>query len=136
MGLFDNIKKMGENLGKEIEKGLNSDAVKNIKNAVTNATSAGNKANSQSSKEIPSEYSEFPKFRDITTDLSTKETEKYTRCTMNYRNVTDNEVSEYISKINSLGYVKGSDVRFDKGNTYIIVDSNCGDLNLVFHIKR
>ena len=55
---------------------------------------------------------------------------------MNFYNVTEQEVSDYISKINSLGYIKGSNVRFDKGNTYIIVDKNYGDLNLVFHIKR
>ena len=135
MGLLDNLKKFGENIGKEIEKGIESDTFKNIKKSVTNINIT-NTHKQQNPKEIPAEYSEFPKFRDTTTDLSTKETEKYIRCTMNYSNVTDSEVSEYISKINSLGYVKGSNVRFDKGNTYIIVDNNYGGLNLVFHIKR
>ena len=137
MGLFDSIKKFGENIGKEIEKSVGQDAFKNIKDAVTNnANASNNQHSSQNTKEIPAEYSEFPKFREVVTDLSTKETNQYRRCTMNFENVTEQEVSEYVTKINSLGFVRGSKVRFDKGNTYIIVDNQYGDLNLVFHIKR
>ena len=87
-------------------------------------------------KEIPEEYSEFPKFREECTDLTTKKTDKYIRCTMNFYNVTDREVEDYIYKLRTLGYERGSDVRFDKGNTYIIVDNGSSSLNLVFHIKR
>ena len=142
MGLFDSLKKFGEDIGKEIEKGVNSEAFKNVKNAVENAANSASSeiksfvdSNTPKTKEIPAEYSEFPKFRDTVTDLSTKETEKYTRCTMNFSDATEQEISEYISKINSLGYVKGSNVRYDKGNTYIIVEGDYG-LHLVFHIKR
>ena len=130
MGLFDSLKKISKEIGKEIGKTVESATFKNV------ANEAHSNLNSQKTKEIPAEYSEFPKFRDIVTDLSTTETAKYTRCTMNFSNVTDQEISDYISKINSLGFVRGSNVRFDKGNTYIIVDNKYGDLNLVFHIKR
>ena len=138
MGILDSLKKIGEDLGKEIEKNVGSEAMKDIKNAVSSVKqSVSNEINAVSSpKEIPAEYSEFPTFRDEVKDLTTKETDKYIRCTMNFNNVTEEELSNYISKINSLGYVKGSNVRYDKGNTYIIVDDNYGDLNLVFHIKR
>ena len=134
MGLFDSLKKIGKEIGKEIEKTVESAAFKNVNNNTSGET--GFNSTSKNTKEIPAEYSEFPRFRDIVTDLSTIETAKYIRCTMNFSNVTDQEISEYISKINSLGYVRGSNVRFDKGNTYIIVDNKYGDLNLVFHIKR
>ena len=137
MGLFDSLKKLGEDLGKEVEKAVESDTFKNIKDTVSNASNKiSSSLNTQTTKEIPAEYSEFPRFRDNVTNLSTKETEKYIRCTMNFHNVTDQEISDYISKINSLGYIKGSNVRFDKGSTYIIVDNSSGDLNLVFHIKK
>ena len=141
MGLFDSLKKLGEDISKEVEKSVGSETFKNLKDAVANASAnASNEIHSYSNngpaKEIPEEYSEFPKFRETVTDLSTKETEKYIRCTMNFSNVTEQEMAEYISKINSLGYVRGSNVRFDKGNTYIIVDNQYGNLNLVFHIKR
>lgn len=55
---------------------------------------------------------------------------------MNFYNVTDREVEDYIYKLRTLGYERGSNVRFDKGNTYIIVDNGSSSLNLVFHIKR
>ena len=131
MGLFDDLKKLGQDLGKEIEKNVGADTLKNIKDAVSNATSVvGN------TKEIPEEYSEFPVFREECKDLYTKETNKYTRCTMNFYNVTEKEIEDYIYKLRTLGYSRGSDVRFDKGNTYIIVDYKSENLNLVFHIKR
>lgn len=139
MSLFDSLKKLGEDISKKVEDTVKSDAFKDVKNAISKNVQNGNSASSNNApktKEIPAEYSEFPKFKDIVTDLSTKETGAYTRCTMNFPNATEQEISEYISKINSLGYVKGSNVRFDKGNTYIIVDNQYGDLNLVFHIKK
>ena len=145
MGLFDSLKKLGEDIGKEIEKGVNSEGFKDFKNAMEGAvkdasegirSATGLNSNAQSTKEIPAEYAEFPKFRDIVTELSTRETDKYIRCTMDYPNATTQEISDYISRINSLGYVKGSNVRFDKGNTYIIADTVNGGLHLVFHIKR
>lgn len=132
MGIFDDLKKLGQDLGKEIEKNVGADTLKNIKDAVSGAVSVGGSKN----KEIPEEYSEFPKFREECTDLTTKKTDKYIRCTMNFYNVTDREVEDYIYKLRTLGYERGSDVRFDKGNTYIIVDNGSSSLNLVFHIKR
>ena len=145
MGLFDSLKKIGEDIGKEIEKGVNSEGFKDFKNAMEGAVkdaqnginnfSASNPV-SKPAKEIPIEYSEFPTFSGNPDELKTTETDKYTRCTMDFYHATEQEVSEYTSKISSLGYIKGSRVRYDKGNTYIIVDTDNGGLNLVFHIKR
>ena len=145
MGLFDSLKKIGEDIGKEIEKGVNSEGFKDFKKAIGDAAKeasdemssiTGTNSSSQNLKEIPAQYSEFPTFKEGAPYLKTTETEKYIRCTMEYPNASDQEISEYVSKINSLGYVKGSNVRYDKGNTYIIVDTENGGLNLVFHIKR
>ena len=143
MGLFDSLKKLGQDLEKEIENGVGKDAIQNIKDAVANA-GAGTATNSfshnsntgGSGKTIPTEYSEFPVFEGKLENVSTKETNNYTRCSMDYYNVTDEQVHNYILKINSLGYTMGSKVRYDKGNTYIIVDNQYGDLNIVYHVKK
>ena len=139
MGLFDSLKKIGQDLEKEIEKNVGSDALRSFKDAALNSNDLGSNgifSNNRNSKEIPAEYSEFPKFRENAEYLTTTETNKYIRCTMDYPNATDGEISGYISKINSLGYIRGSNVRFDNGNKYIIVDTENGGLHLVFHIKR
>ncbi len=145
MGLFDSLKKIGEDIEKEIEKGINSEGFKDFKNAMEGAVKDASNgirsftetnSSAQNLKAIPEAYREFPTFREGAPYLKTTETEKYIRCTMEYPNASDQEISEYVSKINSLGYVKGSEVRYDKGNTYIIVDTENGGLNLVFHIKR
>ena len=39
MGLFDSLKKLGEDLGKEIEKGVNSEAFKSVKDTLTDRKS-------------------------------------------------------------------------------------------------
>lgn len=135
MGLFDSLKKLGEDLGKEIEKGVNSDAFKSVKDTLANV-GASVSNNASQGREIPEEYMGFPKFRETVKELSTKETPNYTRCTMDFSNVSQDEVEAYTTQLNQLGYVKNSPVRYDKGNTYIIVDYAYGELNLVFHIKR
>ena len=56
---------------------------------------------------------------------------------MDFYSVTEQEVENYRNQIRGEGYVQNTDVRFDKENTYIIVDYSSGsDLNLVFHIKK
>ena len=139
MGLFDSLKKLGADLEKEIEKGVGKDALQNLKDAVANAGNTnGYTNNSRNGKayEIPTQYSEFPTFPKNPDELKTAETDKYERCTMDFYNASEQEVAEYVSKIVSLGYMKNTNVRYDKGNTYIIVDTEKGGLNLVFHIKR
>ena len=136
MGLFDSLKKLGEDLGKEIEKGVNSEAFKSVKDTLANVGASVSNNDSTQGKEIPQEYMGFPKFRETTKNLSTKETPNYTRCTMDYSNVSQDEVDAYTNQLIQLGYVKNTAVRYDKGNTYIIVDYAYGELNLVFHIKK
>jgi hypothetical protein len=135
MGLFDSLKKLGEDLGKEIEKGVNSEAFKSVKDTLTNVGASVSNNVSQS-REIPQEYMGFPKFRETVKNLSTKETPNYTRCTMDFSNVSQDEVDAYTNQLIQLGYVKNTAVRYDKENTYIIVDYAYGELNLVFHIKK
>jgi len=87
-------------------------------------------------KRIPDAYSQFPMFEGNITNLSERKEEKYTRCTMDYKNVSEEEFNNYILKVESLGYIKASKVKYEKENTYIIIERNSNMLHLVFHIKR
>ena len=142
MGLFDELKKISkgdiEKFGKDIVSNIQNvtnEISTNVSNEIKNAT--GVDVNKTSKKEIPEEYSDFPTFSKDPDDLTTKETDTYTRCSMNFYSTTEEEIQAYIMKIQSLGYYKGSKVRFDKGNTYIIVDEDGPNgLNIVFHFKK
>ncbi len=157
MGLFDDLKKLTNDISKEIEKsGVKDDLakfgknisegmqdleknaqefIKNAQNSSEDGTNPFRKENN--TKEIPAEYSEFPTFDKAPNNLKTIETEKYKRCSMDFYDYTEQEVENYKAKIIELGYVQNTKVRFDKGNTYIIVDQDdISGLNIVFHIKR
>ena len=87
-------------------------------------------------KKIPDEYSSFPAFRENIEKLYTKNQSNYMRCTMDFRDVLEDELSKYISKITEERFIKMSEVRYEKENTYIIIDNAGKYLNLVFHIKK
>ena len=115
------------------------DDLKNALSGVIGAEKVGfsDDENTKETK-IPEEYSEFPRFEKYTRRVDTKNTSSYTRCTMVFKNITQEEVDNYINKIKLMGYLQGSKVRFDKESTYIIVDykETFNELVVVFHIKR
>ena len=84
---------------------------------------------------IPNEYQNFPVFDGAIIDLTTKKTDKYERCTMKYHNLSEDLVNNYRNKIINNGYEQATSVRYEKGNTYIIIDNNDDVLTLVYHIK-
>ena len=148
MGLFDDLKKLGKSIGQEIEKsGIKEDFAKigkGISDSVSSVVGSDDpfgsnkkeKKEKNPEEEIPKDYDEFPRFKGVPFEVKTKKTSKYKRCTMEYFNVPVNEMSDYIYEIETAGYVQGSKVRYDKDNTYIIVDYINGDLEIVFHIKK
>ncbi len=143
MGLFDELKKISkgdiEKFGKDVVSNIQNvtnEITKNVSEDLKNTTGFNTEA--KKGKEIPAEYSDFPVFK-APDDLETKDTNKYKRCSMTFYSSSYNseEVGQYVLKIQSLGYYKGSKVRYDKGNTYIIVDEDAPNgLNIVFHIKK
>ena len=132
MGLFDDLKK----LSKDVVDGLQTIS-KDVASEVSKMEEV-RRTEVEKAKTIPEAYGSFPKFSKECTHLDEKKTDKYQRCTMDYRGVTKQEVEDYQNSIKNEGYVQNTTVRFDKDNTYIIVDySEAGqDLNLVFHIKK
>ena len=135
-GLKDGLKQVGEGLdkaanqlGEDFNKsGFKEDLQKMGKDMGITGT--------KEPKKVPEEYLDFPQFEGTITDLSTKKIDKYHRCTIDYKDVTVDAVNAYKVRITDAGYIKGSDVRYDKDNTYIILEYEDTCLHLVFHVKH
>ena len=85
-------------------------------------------------------YVDFPKIEkeeSSLTKIEEKQTEKYDRITMDYINISNYEFELYERKIEDYGFDKATNVRYDKNNTYVILEYNekRQQLHVVFHIK-
>ncbi len=160
MGLFDDLKKLTKNIGKEIENsGVKDDFSKFGKEVISGvkdlerrtseflkSTDNGDKPVSDSSDSMGDAfdnsedrvgYEDFPAFNKRADRTENRDTDKYKRRSFIYKNVTQDEIDNYLDQITSAGFVKMTDVRYERGNTYIIVDANYSTgLNIVFHIKK
>ena len=148
MGLFDNIVKSFDNgdlkkglsqvgkgleqVAKDVGKEIDKSGVKDDLKKLGQDLGSG----SPPLKTVPQDYLVFPQFEGTISEISTKKIDKYHRCTIDYKNVTEEAVKAYIEKIESVGFKKGSDVRYDRDNTYIILEPNVPTLHLVFHVKH
>ena len=84
--------------------------------------------------DIPSTYSDFPEYpSSMTSKPYETKTDKYTRLTITY---SGNIKSEYENTLLASGFSRGSNVRYDKGNTYVIVESLGSNTKIVYHIKK
>ena len=130
----DDVKKEAGKVAGDLDnafKNMGDELSKTFSNPSNNGTNTYNRNNYT----IPSEYSEFPVLEGVIYHLNTKKTDKYQRCTIKYNNLSEDVVTQYKNKIVERGYNKATDVRYEKNNTYIIVDFNGTDLELVYHIK-
>ena len=128
MGLFDKLVKTindsglkdeFQKIGKEIEKSVKDSNGK-----------------PKPTKEVPSDYSHFPQFDGEISDLSVKNIDKYHRCTIDYKESSIEAIDAYRDKVVSEGYIEATDVRYEKGNEYIIIDPDDKCMHLVFHVKH
>lgn len=79
-------------------------------------------------------YSEFPEYPGkIKNKPYETITDKYNRVTIMYKGSVD---STYYRTLENYGYIKGSDVRFDKNNTYVIVEPHRERTKIVYHVKK
>lgn len=152
MGFFDSISKAINDSG--IKEGLNSlgqELDKAAKDVSDDFNKSGLKedlkkfgkdigitsgSTNSEPKKVPEDYMSFPQFEGTIKDLSTKKIDKYHRCTIDYKDVTEDQVNAYVVKMIDAGFTKGSDVRYDKDNTYIILEKDVPNLHLVFHVKH
>lgn len=93
-----------------------------------------NNSSNSSSYDIPLRYSDFPLYQGKMIDEPREtSTSNYSRLTIIYKGSLD---KSYFNTLTSAGYQKASDVRFDKDNTYVIVESFGRNTKVAFHIKE
>ena len=133
MGLFDNLIKAVKDSG--IDKGL-AEVGKELEKTVNDASATLNGGNTRSSKSVPEKYLGFPQFDGVISDVTVKDIDKYDRCTIDYNESTYDKIEEYRQKVVSAGYAKATNVRYEKGNEYIIIDPDDTYMHIVFHVKH
>ena len=111
-------------------------AFANAGDEISKAFGGSVSSNNRNNYSIPEEYKDFPVLSGTITDLTTKKMDRYQRCSITYYPVKSDVVNEYIDRIQKEGYIKATNVRYEKNNTYIIVDEISNEeLNIVYHIK-
>lgn len=107
------------------------------KNILTNQTKEyfdNTSDDSTSNYNLPIKYSDFPVYNGKKTKGPIETTgPNYTRLTIFYKGVPN---PEYYLKLQNFGYEKTSDVRFDKDNTYVIVEQLGRSTKIAYHIKN
>ena len=88
-------------------------------------------------RKMDDKYMNFPKLEKEIKEIEEKITEKYDRITMDYIDVSYIEFEMYERRVEDYGFEKNSNVRYDKNNTYVILEYNekRQQLHVVFHIK-
>lgn len=133
MGLFDNIVKQAS---KFVSNAIEDKVFDNFADSVKNNLNIDNNKTTSTLQNytIPERYNHFPKYIGTIVEKPVeRETNKYTRITIRY---SGSPSSEFISSLAQNGFIKGSSVRYDKGNTYIIVDDLGNKTEIVYHIKK
>lgn len=134
MSFFDKLKR--------IINAINSNIPKDIKSSINNITKdldddISNSINkSEEKKSIPNIYSDFPIFDGEITKISEKSTLKYTRCILDYENISSLDFEDYLYDITRAGYIQESNIKYAKKNTYIIVVYSQTSLHIIFHINK
>jgi len=131
MGLFDSFVK------KAVRSAMNTATDTIVDNTIKPAVEKSVKDNlgiKDTKYEIPSTYNDFPTYSgNMISKPSETKTNNYTRLTINY---SGNIKNDYENTLLTNGYVKGSNVRYDKDNTYVIVEENGSNTKVVYHIKK
>ena len=90
--------------------------------------------NDSVSLNIPTKYSDFPNYNGKKKDAPKETvTPSYSRLTILYKG---SPAKKYYDLLNMMGYVQASNVRFDKDNTYVIVEKIGRNTKIAYHIKE
>ena len=86
---------------------------------------------------------EFPKFNGKLVGRDGRNKPNYKRKNYYYKPEESIKIPEYIAKVNSYGFIKKTEVRYENSNgDYIIIDPNYTDswkkneLHIAFHAKK
>jgi len=133
MGLFDNFLKKAS---KVVSDAVESEAFGELKKAVTDKLNSEDNGitNNFKSYAIPEKYNMFPVYNgNMLGKPVERNTIHYERITTRYSGAPS---SEFISSLLHNGFVKGSTVRYDRANTYVIVEDLGNKTEIVYHIKK
>lgn len=78
---------------------------------------------------------EFPMCKGKKIWSNTRNTYKYSRKNYYYR-LDSMVMQNYIMDVESYGFHKASNVRYEKENAYIIIEELNNQLHIAFHVKR
>lgn len=134
MWFFDKLKNIGKavksNIPGDIKDGINhiaEDFNKDISNNIDSSSIENT---------IPDKFNEFPCFDGKISHVSEKETPLYISCALTYENVSSLDFEDYLYEITRAGYIQQSNDRYEKENTFIIVEYTEKTLHTVFHINK
>ena len=134
MSFFDKLKRIinaiNSNIPKDIISSINN-ITKDLDDDISNSINK-----SEEKKSIPNIYSDFPIFDGEITKISEKSTSKYTRCILDYENISSLDFEDYLYDITRAGYIQESNIKYAKKNTYIIVVYSQTSLHIIFHINK
>lgn len=129
MGFFDKFIK------NVVKDAAGSVIDKNTKQSINNiANFFDKKEQTKTDYDIPSSFSSFPKYpQNITRKPVETSTNKYNRLTIMYDGIPK---EEYINTLLLNNYQKANDVRYNKDNTYIIIEKLGNKTKIAFHINK
>ena len=130
MSFFDKLKRIINAINSNIPKDIKS-ITKDLDDDISNSINK-----SEEKKSIPNIYSDFPIFDGEITKISEKSTSKYTRCILDYENISSLDFEDYLYDITRAGYIQESNIKYAKKNTYIIVVYSQTSLHIIFHINK
>jgi len=133
MGLFDNIVRKASRI---VTNAIEDKVLDDVRDSVEDAfnVNTNKAANNFQNYTIPEKYSSFPKYNgNIVEKPIERKTNNYSRITIKY---SGSPSSEFISSLIQNGFIQGSSVRYDKDNTYVIVDNLGSKTEIVYHIKK
>lgn len=131
MGFFSNIIRSAS---KAASNAIVNDIVTNAINNNGSTSSNNNTTTNNKNYPIPEQFEMFPKYPgEMLSKPLKRNTSDYTRLTIEYKGEPS---QEFISNILQNGFIKASDVRYEKLNTYIIIEDCYGTTKIVYHIKK
>lgn len=78
---------------------------------------------------------EFPMFNGSKTWSDSRNTQHYQRKNYYYR-IDQYKKDEYLGKLAEYGFIKATDIRYEKANAYVIVEEKDDRLHIAFHVKK
>ncbi len=136
MGLFDNLVKQynESNLKNEIDK-VGDAFEKTVDSGNTNIDELVKDGTVQKEKRVSGDYQNFPQFSGKISDIKTEITGEYHRCIIDYVNITEEDINNYLKSIEEAGFVK-EDNKYIKDKKTILIDYSDNVLHLTLEVSN